>query len=174
MAKREGGTTALRLRGGIPGLMSLPERNEEMEPHLSMLPHPVLKERIARLIEAIEGNPKFNMCQYFYLDNGDDPYVCGSPSCIAGHAFVLANPDSFDFDSMQPSSQELATAALAEWLGIPLEDAEFMADPGQEMIARASKQDVVDMLNRLLADGAVVWRSGPYQCVRPDQLVSVH
>ena len=140
----------------------------------------VLKDRIARLMAAIASNPDFNMSRYFHSEGSEgnaELHECGSPSCIAGHAYELAFPETIAINAKEaaagrmPSPRELAERALAEWLGISDEAAGFMAYPGQAIVERASRQDAVDMLERYAREGVIIWRSGPYECSRPDELV---
>ena len=103
-------------------------------------------------------------------------HLCGTPSCLAGHACALSlhNKDAADFNFRLVPTKLLAnywvTETAQKWLGLDNQQAKilFAADPLQEQ--EVTKEDAIRVLKNLIKTNKVQWRSNGESTSMPQEL----
>ena len=113
------------------------------------MPIPALNvERLKRLREAVAESETFEQSIFYH--------PCGTPACIAGHCIWLAeeSPDRREFVRLCSDTRMRAK----NWLGLTYIQADTMFDGYPLGNRRVTKAEALDMLDRAIATGVVVWR----------------
>lgn len=122
----------------------------------------VIQSILGEISHTAEEDIGFNMATYGgYADAslGDKMRRgCGSVACIAGHAYLLANP--FGIRKMIDTDADEIEQVAANFLGIDGDDIPhlFYDLPGLQSLDSVTAEQAIDTLSRLAATGVVEWR----------------
>lgn len=124
-----------------------------------------------RVRDSIARAGQFDMSQYSFGENGDldlqeDDNVCGTPACIAGHAFIhtLMEDEGVSYEQACRELHWSTSAAIAriardylgiEYLTATILFAGFYRPDEYGVGPRADKEEVLAMMDRVLAGEAI-------------------
>ena len=104
-------------------------------------------ENLRKLRAAIAKSETYNQMEIFH--------GCGTPACLAGHAILLMH--GHDISEYFREWGGLALMSAEAWLGLTPRQSAEMFTPHPLGDRTVTKEDALDMLDRAISTGKVLW-----------------